>query len=958
MSTAPKPVTPAVNAWSAEYLESMYVRYKEDPGSVEEGLRAYLQGFDLAMGGAAGLKSPEPRGGASGDAAHDRAQAAVAELIREYRASGHLCAATDPFGRERPVPEQLDPSSHGLTRAEMDRVFDSSILTDTPDRMALRDIIRVLDETYCGSIGVEVAHVSSREERDWLTQRVEKNRNRPTLSKGERAHILYQLHRAELYEKFCDKRFPGAKRFSLEGGESLIVALDRLVERAGESFGVEEIVFGMAHRGRLNVLLNVIGKTYEQVFTEFEDSYTDPELDGIAGGDVKYHRGHSALRRLPGGKEIWLVMASNPSHLESVNPVVLGRCRAKQRLEGDNDRTRCIPVLIHGDAAVIAQGVVTETMNMARLEGYTVGGTVHLVINNLVGFTTGEEDARSSRYCTDFAKGVEAPVFHVNAMDPEAVAHAVDIALAYRMRFKKDVWIDLVGFRLHGHNETDEPRFTQPALYKLVDGTPSVLMQYAQRLQAQGDITQADVDQIAESLTTQLDSAFSRIKQTPVNPNPPPGHERWKGIVGEWSFAPVDTAVPRDTLQEIASAHSVDRLPKHFRIHKNLPKTVLHPRSTCVQDDQPIDWGTAEALAFGSLLLEGTLVRLTGQDVRRGTFSHRQAVIRDIETEERFVPLNHIRELGQPGTDIDVGTPDDKGRPRQAKLCIFDSPLSEFSVLGYEYGFSLSSPNMLVLWEAQFGDFCNGAQTIIDQYLAPGQVKWNRWSGLVMLLPHGYEGHGPEHSSARLERFLQLCADHNLQVAHPTTPAQYFHLLRRQVKRNFRKPLVVLTPKGLLRAKHAASRVEELTQGTFREIIDDPAFVSRPRAGVKQVILCSGKVYYDLAARRQELGRNDLAIIRVEQLYPLHTEALRKVLSSYPKDVKVVWCQEEPRNMGAYAHMFLTLNEEFGWDLAYCGRPASATPATGSHHRHNVELEEFLSDAVGPRVGAKTVSAH
>ncbi|MBN8644331.1 MAG: 2-oxoglutarate dehydrogenase E1 component [Planctomycetes bacterium] len=962
MSTAPQAVLPSVNAWSAEYLDALYQDYMRDPASVPPDLRLYFQGFDLAGGlsRANGALAPSHAASPAPAAeAHDRAQAGVTDLIREYRASGHLCAAIDPFDRERPVPETLNPGAHGLSQADMDRAFDSSALTDAPDRLTLREIVRVLDETYCGSIGVEIAHISSREEREWLARRIEKNRNRRTLARDERVHVLYQLHKAELFEKFCAKRYPGVKRFSLEGAEALIPLLDRTIERAGTEHDCEEIIFGMAHRGRLNVLTNIIGKTYDQVFTEFNDAFTDPDLEGIAGGDVKYHRGYSSSRPLPNGKDIWLVMASNPSHLESVNPVVLGRCRAKQRLEGDIDRVRCIPVLIHGDAAVIGQGVVTETMNMAQLEGYTVGGTIHVVINNLIGFTTGEEDARTGRYCTDFAKGVEAPVFHVNAMDPEAVVHAAEIALDYRMRFKKDAWIDLIGYRLHGHNETDEAAFTQPLLYKEIRRKKSCLTEYAERLLAEGVISQADADTIRASLDEQLDQAFSRVKQTPVNPNPVPGHERWKGHKRTWDFNPVDTAVARETLHEIAQCHA--RLPEGFKPHDKLVK-IVEDRARCVKDDLPIDWGAAEALAFGSMLIEGTLVRITGQDVRRGTFTHRQAVLRDVSTEVRYVPLNHIRELGQPGTDKDVGSIDDSGRPRQAKLCIFDSPLSEFAVLGFEYGFSLSAPNMLVLWEAQFGDFCNGAQTIIDQYIASGEVKWNRWSGLVMLLPHGYEGQGPEHSSGRMERFLQLCADENMQVVNASTPAQYFHLLRRQVKRAFRKPLVVFTPKSLLRAPFAASRVADLASGTFKEVIDDPMFAAgaapQPRAAVKRVILCSGKVYYDLAARRAELNKHDTAIVRVEQLYPLHVDALQETLSAYPKDAEVVWCQEEPKNMGAYQHMFVTLNEHLGWELPYCGRPAAATPATGSHHRHAEELEAFLTDAVGAKTGASKAAAH
>jgi len=963
MSSAPTPILPSVNGWNADYLESQYQRFRSDPASVAPDLRQFFQGFDLASalgnGAAAPFRAAGDRPHAGGDVSDSgRVQAAARELIHHYRAFGHIAAAIDPFGRERPAPESLNPQWHGLSERDMDARIDVGEwewLAEAGGTTApLRSVIRQLDDTYCGHVGVEFCHLSNREEWLWLAERMERSRNRAELTRDQRLWILNRLHRSELFEKFCGKRFPGVKRFSLEGGESLIPMLDRFVERSGDEYGVDEIVFAMSHRGRLNVLTNIIGKTYEQIFTEFEDAWEEDQA--LGGGDVKYHRGYSENRVLPSGRHVWLCMASNPSHLESAGPVALGRCRAKQRLRGDTERMKTIPLLIHGDAAVIGQGVVAEMLNFSQLPGYTVGGTVHIVVNNLIGFTTGEEDARSSRYCTDFAKIIEAPVLHVNGDDPEACIHAIDLALDYRMTFKKDVFIDLVCYRLHGHNETDEAAFTQPLLYKAIRAHKSVMTSYAERLRNEGAISESDAAQMARDLNENLDRAYARAKKTPVDPVPDAGKKRWDGLTSEFSFQPVNTGVPREELAEIAAA--LGRWPEGFTPHPKLVKT-LQDRARVVTDDTPMDWATAESLAVGSLLLHGTIVRFSGQDSCRGTFSQRHAVLRDYNTGETYIPLNNIRELGAPGTDKDIGTLDDRGRPRQAKYCIFDSPLSEYSVLGFEYGFSLATPHALTMWEAQFGDFANTAQVVIDQYLASAEAKWQRWSGLVLLLPHGYEGQGPEHSSARLERFLQLCANNNMQVVYPTTPAQYFHLLRRQMLRPFRKPLIVMTPKSLLRLPAATSRVSELVAGTYQDILDDPLYSSAPekRRGVKRVILCTGKVYYDLIARRELCEREDLAVIRLEQLYPLNLELLKQTIAAYPRDVELVWVQEEPRNMGAYAFMYMNLVEQFGWELPYIGRPASATPATGSPTRHKVELEEFLTDAVGVPVRAPTEPA-
>ncbi len=965
MSDAPKPTTASVNGWNAGYLEEQYTRWKLDPQSVPADMGRFFEGFDLAhasprlgAGGAAqsnGAAQPAMAGDAK--IVEDRAQAAVANLIESYRKVGHLCAEIDPFGRERPLPPSLDPSFHGLDDSNLETTFDAGSLSPDGSPIPLRTIIEILDQTYCRSIGVEFSHITDEDEHQWLAHRMESSRNATPYSRGERVHIMYQLHKAELFEKFCGKRYPGVKRFSLEGGESLIPMLDQMVEASGDEYGVTELVMGMSHRGRLNVLTNIVGKTYEQIFTEFEDAWLEDAA--LGGGDVKYHRGFSSNRVLRSGKHVWICMASNPSHLESACAVVLGRCRAKQRLAGDRARERHVPILMHGDAAFIGQGVVAETFNLSQLEGYTVGGCVHIVINNLIGFTTGQEDARSTRYCTDIAKMLEAPIFHVNGEDPEAVVHVAKLAIDYRMKFKKDVVIDMQCYRLHGHNETDEAAFTQPLLYAQIKRKPSVLKTYAERLLAEGVINEKDMDEIRRSLDEELDRAYEKIKDTPVDPTPDPGHRRWAGLTTSFDFDPVETGVDHDTLVEISD--SLGRWPEGFTPHRKLIKT-LQARSACIKDDQAFDWGTAEALAIGSLLVDGHLVRLTGQDSRRGTFSHRHAALRDMDTAEVYVPLNHIREMGELGDpENGPGTENEQGVTRQARLAVFDSPLSEFSCMGFEYGFSLASPDPLVLWEAQFGDFANGSQVIIDQYIASAEAKWQRWSSLTLLLPHGYEGQGPEHSSARLERFLQLCGDDNMQVTYPTTPAQYFHLLRRQVKRPFRKPLIVMTPKSLLRHPVATSRASQLESGSFQEILDDETITTKTaKRKVKRLILCCGKVYYDLVKRREEVGKqSEIAIVRIEQPYPFHADRFEEIISLYPDDVDFFWVQEEPKNMGAWKHMSILMQELWGWELPYVGRPASATPATGSPTKHAEQLEEFLSEAIGaaPAVAAEPQKA-
>jgi len=936
---APRSIIPSVNGWNAEFLDAEYQRFKADPAAVAPDMAAFFHGFDLAVA----LPAAQ---GVPGDDAAARFQSSVDNLIDAYRESGHMAAKLDPFGRPRQRPPELSLAHHGLSEADLGKSVHTGDLK-LPDRATLGTVVQMLEETYCGSVGYEVMHVESEEERQWLLSRIEAMRGRIPLTRDEKRHILEQLLCAEEFENFLQKRYADQKRFSLEGSESTIPLLDHMISAAAE-LGVEEIVLGMAHRGRLNVLNGIMGKTYEQVFTEFEDNEESND-----GGDVKYHRGYSGTRKTQSGKIVHLAMASNPSHLESVNAVVAGRCRAKQRLRGDLERKRVVPVLIHGDGALPGQGVVAEVLNLSYLDGYTVGGSLHVVINNLVAFTTSPEDGRSTPYCTDIAKMIASPVMHVNGEDPEAVIATAQIAVEYRQKFERDVFIDLYCYRKYGHNEQDEATFTQPILYALIKKKASVLKVYAEKLLAQGDIVEADMNEIRRRLDDALNQAQAAAQKTPYDPTIDPGSARWGGMGNQYSHEPAKTAVSMDVLNEVCAALS--RVPDGFNLHPKL-KGLLSGRGNLPQT-KAVSYADCETLAYGTLLLEGTAVRLSGQDVRRGTFSHRHAVLRDMQTGEPYISLNHMRELGRPGTDAPPMSVGLDGRTRQSMFCVHDSPISEYSVMGFEYGYSLADPNMLVLWEGQFGDFYNGAQIMVDQYLAAGEAKWDRWSGLVLLLPHGYEGAGPEHSSARLERFLLLCANDNMQVVHPSTGAQMFHLLRRQVKRNFRKPLVILTPKSMLRTN--TSTIDELVTGRFQEMIDDPACESGqiPRAGVKRVILCSGKFYHELADRRDKLARKDTALVRVEQFYPLHRDLLIKTLAKYPK-ADLIWAQEEPRNAGGFLYMDDVIRNNLGMPkLEYIGRDASASPAVGSKHAHKVQQEQIITKAIGPAPDAKAEHA-
>jgi len=909
---------------NAGIVEEIRQRYALDPASVDPSW-GELFGAGETGPAAEARDASSPEGPLASPQIAEK-HARVLRLIHAYRARGHRIAATDPLGASPSDFPELDPAHYALGSDDLDRTFIAGDLPGGP-LQTLRQILRRLRATYCRSVGVEFTHVQDPGRKAWLQRHMEESENTSGLGPEDRLRILEKLAAAELFERFLHTRFMGQKRFSLEGAEALIPLLDSLVEEAAGQ-GVREIVLGMAHRGRLNVLSNVLGKSLESIFCEFED--VELSESPFGSGDVKYHKGYSTDRVSRSGSRIHLSLTANPSHLEAVDPVVLGRTRAKQTRMGDARRHRVIPVLLHGDAAFAGQGMVAEALNLCHLAGYSTGGTIHVVVNNQIGFTTTPQEARSTLYCTDVAKMIQAPVLHVNGDDPEAVVHCVKLALAYRQRFSTDVVIDMVCYRRHGHNEGDEPSFTQPLLYEKIRRTTPVRERYTEQLLRQGLLRPEDTARIEADLHEQLQSALAQIKTRVPEPDEPYDPR------GPWSSfqrtrQPGDepeTGVPVERLAQIAERLGV--APPGFEVHPKLQK-LQDRRRKAVADGGPLDWAMAELLAFGSLLVEGTPVRLSGQDSSRGTFNHRHAVLVDQRTAEEYAPLDHLAET-------------------QARFEVYDSQLSEAAVLGFEYGYSLADPTTLTLWEAQFGDFANGAQVIIDQFIAAAHAKWQRMSGLVLLLPHGYEGQGPEHSSARVERFLQLCAEDNLQVANCSTPAQYFHLLRRQMRRRFRAPLVVFTPKSLLRDPRAASPVESLTAGRFQEVLDDAA-ASEP-AAVRRVLLCTGKVAYDLAAKREQRralrpGPPDVAIVGVEQLYPWPEEALAVAMRRYPGAERVFWVQEEPANMGAWTFVRERIQELLpaGTNLGYAGRRASASPAVGSGRIHRREQAALVEAA-------------
>jgi len=892
---------------NSDLFEALYQSWKSDPQTVGEDWRMFFAGFELAMC---------PRDCVS--ARRARKQSRVASLIYAYRNQGHLIAQLDPLGNNPASHPDLELEMFGLAREDEETVFDTGHLGG-PERATLREIIQHLRETYCGSIGVEYLHIQDLKVRRRLQAQMEPVRNKPAFNRERKLVILEDLIDAEVFEKFLQNRYPGQKRFSLEGAEAFIAAMHSLVHLAPQ-LGVEEIVIGMAHRGRLNVLTNIMEKSYSSIFSEFEGNCPPDSVGG--NGDVKYHLGYSHDHVNELGEKIHISLTSNPSHLEAVDPVVEGRARAKQRQRGDTEeRKKVLPLLVHGDAAFSGQGLVAETLNLSQLEGYRTGGTVHFVINNQIGFTALPAESRSSLYSTDVAKMIEAPVFHVNGDDPEALVYVTELALRFRQEFHRDVIVDMICYRRHGHNEADEPAFTQPVLYRKIKDRPSVRTLYTKQLVESSALTSDESRQIEESFRSKLQAAFEEAKVTCPMRTVQSYGGHWKEFNNPYAPHPVATSVTGAELKEVARA--LTTIPEGFllnpKVARQLPKQL-----EAVTSRATVDWAFAELLSMGSLLKDGIPVRLSGQDSQRGTFSQRHAVWYDMQTQERFTPLNAIAS-------------------GQARFCVYNSLLSEASVLGFEFGYALAEPRMLVLWEAQFGDFANGAQMIIDQFITSSRAKWHRSNGLVMLLPHGYEGQGPEHSNAYLERYLIACAENNMQVCNLSTPAQYFHVLRRQVKRPFRLPLIVMTPKSLLRNPNVVSEVSELVEGGFQEVLDDPA----APLGARRVVLCSGKIYYELEAQRRKTQRTDVALVRVEQFYPFPRERLHEVVSRYKQAGEVFWTQEEPQNRGAWTFMFPRLVEMLpDKAVGYIGRDRSASAATGLLRIHLEEQAEIVATAL------------
>jgi 2-oxoglutarate dehydrogenase E1 component len=913
------PTTLPVRA-NADVIEATYRLWLDNPDGVDPTWRAFFQGFSLGSNGAPISDAVESQG-QHAPIIDSLKQSHVHYLIAAYRAIGHLQAHLDPLsGPPAPLPK-LALSQFQLEEGDLDTSFDVGTYLGG-GQMKLRSVIESLQRTYCGHVGVEYAHIQDQDCRLWLQERIESTRLEPAFTKQQKVRILRRVYKAELFEKFLHTKYVGQKRFSLEGGETIIAALDAVIDHCPDA-GVEEIVMGMAHRGRLNVLCSVMRKSFDQLFDQFSENYIPDTVGG--DGDVKYHLGYESTLQTTSGKKVEVRLAANPSHLEIVDPVVEGKTRARQRIRGDQDeRRRVLALLIHGDAALAGQGVVAETLNFSQLPGYRTGGTVHFVINNQIGFTTDPRDARSTRYCTDVAKMIEAPIFHVNGDDPEAVCMVSQLALDFRVRWKRDVFVDMYCFRRHGHNETDEPTFTQPMLYRTIAAHPQVSAIYTGALVGEGSITSGEGEAIRTEYSAALEENLAKAKAREAARAAKKGRTSspFKGSTAqfqpEYHHTPVQTSVPAEEIERVV--RGLTTVPANFNVNPKI-RRLLDARAQAHRDGGPVDWGLGEALAFGTLLVEGTPVRLSGQDTERGTFSHRHAVLADVDTGEKYTPLKNLD-------------------PKQARFCVYNSLLSEAAVLGFDYGYSLDYPDMLCLWEAQFGDFANGAQVVIDQFIVSGESKWQRSSGIVLLLPHGYEGQGPEHSSARLERFLQASAEDDIQVVNVTTPAQYFHLLRRQMKRDFRKPLIVMSPKSLLRHPAAVSRIDEFTGGGFQEILEEANAPAAP----SRLILCSGKVYYDLCDYRDRNGVKDAAIVRVEQLYPLHTDRLREISARHP-GIRLIWCQEESQNMGAWSWICNQIADVFEKIPLYAGRDASASPAVGSLVIHKRELAGLLEDA-------------
>jgi len=893
-----------------EYIEKLYADYKNNPDSVDETWIYFFQGYDFSV---SSLKSGTDVIGAS--SAFPRKENYVLNLITAYRTRGHLFTKTNPVRTRRKYEPDLDIRHFNLTEDDLDTVFQAGNEIGI-GQAKLRDIIDHLEKTYCKSIGAEYMFIRKPERVDWLQERMESTQNQPNFPIEKKKRIFQKLNQAVVFENFLHTKFVGQKRFSLQGGETLIPGLQAIIDHGAE-LGMEEFLIGMPHRGRLNVLANILEKEYEDIFAEFEG---EEYADSIFAGDVKYHLGYSSIAKSVSGKKVMIGLAPNPSHLEAVNPVVEGMVRAKifHRYKGDHDKI--IPIIIHGDAAMAAQGIVYEVIQMSLLEGYKTGGTIHMVINNQLGFTTNYLDGRSSTYCTDVAKVTQSPVFHVNADDVEAVVQAVEMAIDFRQKFNVDVFIDLLGYRKYGHNEGDEPRFTQPALYKTIAKHPDPRQIYNDKLLAGGNVEKGLAREMEKEFRDLLQQSLSDVKSQKVKSSFETYLDQCdrKKRFSRHSFEPKPvTAVKRGVLDQVAE--KAFSIPAEIKPLKKMSK-IYEDRLLKYKEGTQFDWAIGELLAYGSLLNEGIPVRLSGQDSERGTFSHRHAVVLSEENEEKYIPLSHISDI-------------------QAKFSIYNSLLSEYGVLGFEYGYACANPSGLVIWEAQFGDFANGAQIIIDQFIASSEMKWNRTNGIVLYLPHGYEGQGPEHSSARVERFLQLAANDNMRIANCTTPANFFHLLRTQPKYPFRLPLIIFTPKSLLRHPMCTSKIDDFTSGAFQEVIDDPEEDSKK---IKKVLLCSGKIYYDLLNKKNEEKIQDTAIVRLEQLYPLPVERVNELVNKYKNAGKIIWVQEEPANAGAMGFMIQNLKLP---KLEFISRKASATPATGFHKNHTEEQEKIISDA-------------
>ncbi len=918
------------NTLSLSYADRLWQSWREDPASVPV---AWQQWFE-SQGGASPATAAYVT---SGDAA-ERAladQNKVDQLVRNYRVRGHRIAKLNPLKKPSPPPQELTLAYYGFSDADLDRVFSAGTLSPG-DMLPLREIQRRLQATYSRFIGVQYMHIDDLRVREWLQTRMEPTENRTELHPEVQRRILQRLIDAENFEEFIQNKFLGAKRFSLEGGETVIPLLDLAIEHAGQQ-GLDKIVIGMAHRGRLNVLANILDKSPRRIFAEFED--VDAE-QFLGHGDVKYHMGHHSDWTTRQGDVVHLSLCFNPSHLEFVSPVALGRVRARQDRIGDRDHKNSMAILIHGDASFIGQGVTQETLNLSQLKGYQSGGALHVVINNQIGFTTDPKDARSTRYCTDVAKMLQAPIFHVNGEDPEAVAQVIKLAMDFRHEWQRDVIVDMYCFRRRGHNETDEPAFTQPVMYEAIRKRPSVRAGYLDRLTKSGHITLEMAEQMVVERRRRLQEVLDEVRETRSDARPKVERRRvlgpvWREYQGgpEPGGPPVLTGVPRARLVEILE--SIATMPADFTPHKKIER-LLEQRRAIARGEQPVDWAAAEQLAFGSLAREGHPVRLSGQDSQRGTFSHRHSVLHDAKNGTEHAPLNHLA-------------------PDQARVETLNSPLSEVGVLAFEYGYSLTYPEALVMWEAQFGDFCNVAQPIIDQFITSGESKWGMLSGLVLMLPHGMEGMGPEHSSARLERFLTLAAEDNIQIANPTTPAQLFHLLRRQVWRHWRKPLVIMTPKSLLRNADCVSDLDELTEGAFQPVLADPT--EPDPAQVTRVLVCSGKIYYDLVAERAARGRDDVAILRLEQPYPLPGSAFIEAMRRYRDSSEFLWVQEDPANMGVWPYLRYRFGERLlGRPLLGACRPEAASPATGSAAAHKIELAHLMDRVFGPVNGTGLIT--